>query len=113
MKSNYISGQRILQVRLSFLNWIFYCKVIGFLYNAVLIKKYLGARFKFTTKLTQYTANFRCYLDTTSVTHEIRPLCYFQMTARCPKIMQSNFEFVTPKGCLVILIPILIFEDGQ
>ena len=48
-------------------------------------------------------ANFRCYLNVSSTDHEIRSLCYTQMKAYCPKILQSKFEVATPKVCEVIL----------
>ena len=54
--------------------------------------------------MQQYmTANFRCYLNASSTTHEIRSLCYAQMNAYCPKILRAKFEVATPKVCVVIL----------
>ena len=44
-----------------------------------------------------------------STTHEIRPLCYAQMKAHYPKILESIFEVVIPKGWVVSFI----FEAGQ
>ena len=54
--------------------------------------------------MQQYmTANFRCYLNASSTTDEIRSLCYAQMKAYCPKILRAKFEVATPKVCVVIL----------
>ena len=54
--------------------------------------------------MQQYmTANFRCYLNASSTTDEIRSLCYAQMKAYCPKILRAKFEVAIPKVCVVIL----------